>query len=142
MVNESKQDFELQSLVRLYNFIREELPGGKELMESRPDDISPADVAISLLRARVVAADVPVFVLKGTDILAAAAISYYTELCRSNGAVDQANEVEKALLEMREWQKANLSRVKTPVHRHVPHETQPLTIEPGHIKPESTKEKL
>jgi len=121
----------MEQINALSDFIKDELPGGADALEVLP----PVEIAIRLLRERVVAADVPVFVLKGTDSLATGCISYYTELCRSNGLHDQVNQVEKALLEMRQWQAANLSRVKPPVHKHVPHEVQSLTIEPGHIKP-------
>lgn len=62
----------------------------------------------------------PVFVIKGKDSLAPAAVMAYADLCVSAGLEDQAGEVESAFLEITEWQRLHPDAVKTPDHKHVP----------------------
>lgn len=64
--------------------------------------------------------DMPVFVIKAQDALAAPVISYYASLCESRGLRDQEIEVLDALEEVVVWQRANPERVKLPDHKHVP----------------------
>lgn len=62
----------------------------------------------------------PVFTIKGKDLLAVAAIRYYHDLCATHGLHEQAAEVQKAITEIVAWQKRNPDAVKTPDHAHVP----------------------
>jgi hypothetical protein len=62
----------------------------------------------------------PVFVIKGKDSLAPAAVMAYADLCVGAGLEDQASEVESAFLEITEWQRLHPEAVKTPDHKHVP----------------------
>lgn len=118
MVNETY----VSQVERLKRFLCDELPGGLPLVQKSEDDsVSPVDIAIKLLRERVVAADVPVFVLKGTDLIAPQAVEHYHEMCHSYGLFAQQEEVGKALEEMRDWQDRNRDRVKLPDHKHAPH---------------------
>lgn len=117
MVEESTS-YEVRQMLRLLAFISDELPGGKEALRSETGD--PVDLAIKLLRERVVEADVPVFVVKGTDQFALGTIQTYSGICNSYGLYAQAHEVQEALKEMRAWQEAHPDRVKLPDHKHVP----------------------
>lgn len=65
----------------------------------------------------------PVFTIKGKDVLAGPAVRAYRELCAAYGLHDQAVEVDKAHAEIVEWQARNLDRVKMPDHPHVPAQT-------------------
>lgn len=71
-------------------------------------------------RLSPVADPMPVFVIKGKDSLAPAAVMAYADLCVSAGLEDQASEVESAFLEITEWQRLHPEAVKTPDHKHVP----------------------
>lgn len=62
----------------------------------------------------------PVFVIKGKDRLAPAAVDAYFTLCLAQGLPEQAAEVADAAREIREWQDRNPDLVKTPNHPHVP----------------------
>lgn len=62
----------------------------------------------------------PVFTIKGKDVLAQPTLRAYAELCESLGLFDQARETIKALNEIRRWQNANRGTVKIPDHTHVP----------------------
>jgi hypothetical protein len=61
----------------------------------------------------------PVFVLKGQDLLALEAIKAYRRACWDVGWDDQASQVSEAILEMLEWQKRNPDKMKRPDHKHV-----------------------
>lgn len=62
----------------------------------------------------------PVFVIKGKDKLALAAIRAYRALCEEHGLTEQAQEVGKAHREMRGWQRRNAASMQIPNHPHVP----------------------
>jgi hypothetical protein len=62
----------------------------------------------------------PVFVIKGKDALASHAVSAYALLCNSHGQIMQAREVDRAVLEIQDWQFRNRDHVKMPNHEHVP----------------------
>lgn len=62
----------------------------------------------------------PVFVIKGKDRLAPAAVNAYFTLCLSRGLSGQAAEVADAEQEIREWQYRHPNLVKYPDHPHVP----------------------
>lgn len=138
-----------EQITRLYDFLCEEIPGAAEvLLHGALGDEDPGSaeravsLAMKLLDQRVIAADVPIFIVKGTDNLALAAMNYYAQLCRSNGLFSQAKEVEKAIDEMADWQRGNQDRVKQPHHKHVPVSglTPPDTFEPGLISKPDTIE--
>lgn len=61
----------------------------------------------------------PVFTIKGKDMLALSTIKAYREACASYGLHDQAAEVDKAIAEMAAWQRRNVSALKWPDHEHV-----------------------
>jgi hypothetical protein len=62
----------------------------------------------------------PVFTIKGQDRLALETIEAYWVLCKRLGLHQQADEVSKALDEMRAWQNRNPGRMKLPDHEHRP----------------------
>jgi hypothetical protein len=62
----------------------------------------------------------PAFVIMGKDALAPEAVEAYGDLCIKYGLHDQAAEVQKALTEIIDWQRANPDAVHLPNHRHVP----------------------
>jgi hypothetical protein len=62
----------------------------------------------------------PVFVIKAKDALALATIERYRRLCLQRGLDVQAVEVEKAAVEIAEWQQRHSSLVQLPDHQHVP----------------------
>jgi len=62
----------------------------------------------------------PVFVIKGKDLLASEALYSYYDLCVANDLSYQAAEVLKARTEMRAWQARHRSEVKLPHHPHEP----------------------
>lgn len=70
--------------------------------------------------APVEAEPMPVFVIKGKDSLAPAAVDAYFTLCLAQGLTGQAAEVADAAREIREWQARNPHLVKAPNHPHVP----------------------
>lgn len=61
----------------------------------------------------------PVFTIKAKDLLAVEAIEAYAELCRENGLHWQAEEVDKAINEIRAWQRRHAGEMKLPDHQHV-----------------------
>jgi hypothetical protein len=62
----------------------------------------------------------PVFVIKGTDRIAPAAVEAYHDLCIELGLSDQAGQVWHAAEEIRRWQARHPDRIKKPDHPHVP----------------------
>ena len=62
----------------------------------------------------------PVFVIKGKDALAVAAINAYQRLCERRELHWQADEVGKAAREIELWQERHPDLVKLPDHAHVP----------------------
>ncbi len=62
----------------------------------------------------------PVFVIKGKDRLAPAAIEAYRTLCEDHGLTHQATQVDVAHDEVAGWQERNPDLVKLPDHDHVP----------------------
>ena len=62
----------------------------------------------------------PVFVLKGKDLLAPDAIAAYQNACAARGLDEQARQVWLALGEIAGWQSRNPGLVKLPDHPHVP----------------------
>lgn len=62
----------------------------------------------------------PVFIIKGKDQLAPAAVDAYHDLCVEYGINDQARQVFAAGQEIRAWQEAHPDQVKLPDHQHVP----------------------
>jgi hypothetical protein len=62
----------------------------------------------------------PVFVIKGKDRLALAAVHSYFLLCLGRGLTSQAAEVSAAEREILEWQGRHRDQVKSPDHLHVP----------------------
>jgi len=62
----------------------------------------------------------PVFVIKGKDLLALGAIAMYRQLCLANGLTRQAAEVDRAYAEVEGWQARNPDVVWMPDHVHVP----------------------
>lgn len=62
----------------------------------------------------------PVFVIKGKDLLAPDAIAMYRQLCLANGLTRQAAEVDRAYAEVEGWQARNPDAVWMPDHTHVP----------------------
>lgn len=64
--------------------------------------------------------DMPVFVIKGKDMLASQTIAHYRNLCSMYGLDSQAIEVQRALDEMYAWQERNPELMGAPDHPHVP----------------------
>ena len=64
--------------------------------------------------------EMPVFILKGKDKLALSTINYYLNKCISARLTEQAKEVAKAYMEMRNWQDDNPEEMKLPDHKHIP----------------------
>lgn len=62
----------------------------------------------------------PVFTIKAKDRLALATVEAYRAICENAGLTEQASEVAKAWLEIRDWQRRNPERMQFPDHRHVP----------------------
>jgi hypothetical protein len=62
----------------------------------------------------------PVFVLKGKDLVALDGILGYLQGCDARGLDDQVAEVTKAISEFAHWQHRNNNQVKLPDHKHVP----------------------
>lgn len=62
----------------------------------------------------------PVFVIKGKDLLAPDAIAAYQNACVARGLNEQAQQVWLALREVAGWQSRNPELVKLPDHQHVP----------------------
>lgn len=61
----------------------------------------------------------PTFVIKAKDALAVPVIRNYYRECMEHGLTAQADEVNKALSEIVQWQKNH--DVKFPDHKHRPH---------------------
>lgn len=70
----------------------------------------------------------PVFVIKAKDRLAVAAVQGYRERCLEAGLDHQADEVAKALDEIRDWQRRNPGLVQAPDHDHVPAGRTPSAV--------------
>jgi hypothetical protein len=62
----------------------------------------------------------PVFTLKGKDLLALEAVQSYLILCEQAGLAAQAEQVRLAFEEMAGWRERNPGAVKLPDHPHVP----------------------
>lgn len=62
----------------------------------------------------------PLFVLKGHDMLTPDAIAAYMNACAARGLREQARQVWQALGEIARWQSRNPDRVRHPNHPHVP----------------------
>jgi hypothetical protein len=62
----------------------------------------------------------PVFVVKGKDLLAPDAIAAYQNACAERGLNEQARQVWLALGEVAGWQSRHPELVKLPDHPHVP----------------------
>ncbi len=62
----------------------------------------------------------PVFVIKGKDRLAPAAVAAYRDLCAAAGLSGQADQVQHAVTEIIGWQARHPRKVQTPDHAHVP----------------------
>lgn len=62
----------------------------------------------------------PVFVIKGKDLLALDAIAMYRQLCLTNGLTRQVAEVDRAWAEMAGWQVRHPDEVWMPDHVHAP----------------------
>jgi hypothetical protein len=60
----------------------------------------------------------PVFVIKARDALAIPTLCAYQRECVDHGLVEQADEVAKAITEVRNWQRANIDLTKLPDHLH------------------------
>jgi DNA polymerase III epsilon subunit-like protein len=63
----------------------------------------------------------PTFTILAKDAIAPETLAAYRDLCSRFGLIDQAREVQKALEEIADWQKANPTEVKMPDHQHQPH---------------------
>jgi len=64
--------------------------------------------------------DMPKFTILAQDMLAVEAVEAYAGLCREHGLHWQAEQVDKAIAEIRQWQWRNRDRLKAPDHAHVP----------------------
>jgi hypothetical protein len=62
----------------------------------------------------------PVFTIKASDKLAAAAVEHHGQLCADRGLFSQQAEVDLALQEILDWRDRNPNLVKVPDHKHVP----------------------
>ena len=69
----------------------------------------------------------PVFVIKGKDVLAPDAIAAYQNACAARGLNEQARQVWLALGEVAGWQSRHPDLVKLPDHPHVPAGVNPCT---------------
>lgn len=67
----------------------------------------------------------PIFVVKGQDVLAVETIEAYRDLCVKYSLTAQADQVDLAIAEMVAWQGENQDRVRLPEHRHVPAGARP-----------------
>lgn len=63
--------------------------------------------------------DMPIFPLKGQDLLTIDTVKFYRGLCIINGLLEQANEVERALDELYDFSERNPGQMKLPDHKHV-----------------------
>jgi hypothetical protein len=72
------------------------------------------------LDERATVAGMPVFVLKAKDALAVWPIEDYRRECVRHGLIDQAEQVQLAIDEIKAWQAAHWDLVKLPDHKHVP----------------------
>ncbi len=61
----------------------------------------------------------PTFTVKAKDALAVPTLRAYKRECLEHGLGGQADEVEKAIGEIVQWQKNH--EVKFPDHKHTPH---------------------
>lgn len=82
--------------------------------------IRAAEAMRAKLYGPVGADPMPVFVIKGKDILAPHAVSAYAVLCDAQGFFSQSREVRRAVDEIQDWQWRNRDQVKPPDHPHVP----------------------
>lgn len=71
-------------------------------------------------RRRQMPDPMPVFVIKGKDLLASPAVDAYRDLCSAYGLHEQADQVRAAADEIRTWQDRHIDQVKAPDHIHVP----------------------
>jgi hypothetical protein len=62
----------------------------------------------------------PVFVFRAQDALVMSGITAYYSKCLIAGLKEHAAEVNKAMQEIREWQRRHPDRVKLPDHKHQP----------------------
>lgn len=62
----------------------------------------------------------PSFTFLAKDLFIVPVIEHYWELLINEGQLAQADEVEKAIDEIKEWQYNNQDKLKFPDHKHVP----------------------
>lgn len=60
----------------------------------------------------------PVFMIKAKDALAVPSLEAYKDECERHGLREQANQVELAISEFRQWQEKNNKHTKLPNHKH------------------------